>query len=233
MCLPDSLKRWRHKMALVGLTKKKKEFPPEYESMTDIQQTLYRVCEREFEKANTLIQTATKASSLKKRDRTINKSAVTRIAAQELDKNNLTHSHMSEPNCKFLFDSIQRWNLMLEAEYRLSNVYKNTQAQEPTKADLRAKLKDSKKHLKDITREVYDYYVKSSMLDSKSELVIQVEKQKEANNKLIEKLVNSEATRETLVSQLAQSADAELDTRRLNKEVLRLQSILKENSIKF
>lgn len=220
-------------MALIGLTKKKKQYPPEYETLTDIQQTLYRVCESEFEKAKKLIQTATNISELKKRDRTINKSEVTRIAAKELKKDNLNHSHMSESNCKFLFNSIQRWNAVLEAEYKLSNVYKNARAQEPTKQELKEKLKNSQKHLKVITREVYDYYVKSSMLDSKSELTTEVERLTTENQKLTKQLVNSEVTRETLVRQLAQAADADLEARRLKKEVLRLQIILKKNGIEF
>ncbi|HHX8690633.1 MULTISPECIES: hypothetical protein [Vibrio harveyi group] len=218
-------------MKIIGLTKKSKDYPDAYHRLTALQKALYRLCEKEFENAKQRIQAATEV--LKVRERTINKSKVARLAAKELNKKKLNHSHMSKSNCPFLFNSIKSWNARLEAEYKISPACMNAASKQPTKDELKAEIKALKKPLKSIGHDVYDYYVKSCLLAAESELKSMVDKLEKDNSVLREKLVNTQLQNETFIKQLADDEGQKLKIKRLEKEVIELKAILSKNSIDY
>ncbi|MEZ8310037.1 hypothetical protein AB6C57_15215 [Vibrio splendidus] len=212
-------------MKLVGLTKKKKEYPSAYYELSELQQVIYRVCEGEYEKAKVHIDTAT--SLLKVRERTINKSEVARVAGGKLGRANLNHSHMSKENCPFLFSSINAWNAKLKAHFELSSYVLNSKAHQPTKEELKAKLGKAKKAQKELGREVLDYYTNSVVIQSEAVLKAKVAKLERENDDLSKKLVDVSASRDELLKQIAEQGESELVIKRLRKEIMNLQGQLK------
>ncbi|MCG9618565.1 MULTISPECIES: hypothetical protein [Vibrio] len=213
-------------MKLVGLSKKKKEYPSAYYELSELQQVIYRVCEDEYEKAKVRIDNAT--SLLKVRERTINKSEVARIAGEKLGRANLNHSHMSKENCLFLFSSINAWNAKLKAHFELSSYVLNSKARQPTKEELKAELGKAKKAKKEFGREVLDYYTNAVLIQSEAVLKTKVAKLERENEDLNKKLVDVTASRDELLKQIAEQGESELAIKRLRKEILNLQGQLKQ-----
>lgn len=213
-------------MKLVGLSKKKKEYPSAYYELSELQQVIYRVCEDEYEKAKVRINNAT--SLLKVRERTINKSEVARIAGEKLGRANLNHSHMSKENCLFLFSSVNAWNAKLKAHFELSSYVLNSKARQPTKEELKAELGKAKKAKKEFGREVLDYYTNAVLIQSEAVLKTKVAKLERENEDLNKKLVDVTASRDELLKQIAEQGESELAIKRLRKEILNLQGQLKQ-----
>ncbi|OZS43039.1 hypothetical protein [Photobacterium sanguinicancri] len=217
---------------LVGLTKKKKEHPSEYYKLTDLQKAFYEVCEAQYDVLLEHIKATKKPLPVRKRQ--INKSEVCRLVKQKLEwESDLNHSHMSNQNCPFLFESIQKWNDKLQRAHNLSKAKANSDARAVTKEDLEHQLQTYKSNQVDLGREFLDYIKDSCLLDGEIELRSKVDKLTRQVNRLTKERVHLKDQNDSIIGQLADRAKDQAKLKQLKLKVIKLQNLLSENGIDF
>ncbi len=218
-------------MFIDELQMKPRRYPEGYHRLTNIQQTLYRVCADEFDRLCNEIDEAKQVLPI--RQRTLNKSHIAREAAQLLGHKKLQHSHMSQSNCLFLFDAINAWNQALTARFEGSHAYLTSQAKQPTKADLKKQIEELEDSQVEFCRKAFDAMVESSLLESKSEQVLEIQRLKSENYELTKLTVHQKDTIETLFKELAAFSDPKQSqtANQLNKALIKLRTALVEQGI--